>query len=262
VNSVTQQLRKGWRRTRALAYGGLNRLLAPFFGVITAVQTDEPVAALTFDDGPHPDTTPLILDILKAHNAKATFFVVGQAAKQHPEVLERIMREGHELGNHTFDHPSLPRLSASEIATQVTRCAAVIPPQERQWFRPPYGHLTAAICLQLRPLKQQVVTWTFHCEDWSETSAEPILERFNKRLSPGSIVLFHDALYSQSPQDNPDRTALCGALDALLRQCQDYRFMTLSELKTCGSPRYTLRFRTGDEQFFQQLKQPQQREVC
>jgi peptidoglycan-N-acetylglucosamine deacetylase len=256
VNSVIQLLRKGWRRTRALAHHGLNRLLAPFFGVITAVQTDEPVAALTFDDGPHPDTTPLILDILKAHNARATFFVVGQAAKQHPEVLERIMREGHELGNHTFDHPSLPRLSASEVATQVTRCAALIPPQERQWFRPPYGHLTAAICLQLRQLKQQVVTWTFHCEDWSEISSERILERFKDRLTPGSIVLFHDALYSQSPQDNPDRTALCKALDALLRQCQDYRFTTLSELRTYGSPRYTLRFKTGDEHFIRQLKQP------
>lgn len=246
-------------RTRALTHRILNRLLAPFFGVITAIQTNEPVAALTFDDGPHPDTTPLILDILKAHNTKATFFVVGQAATQHPNVLERIIREGHELGNHTFDHPSLPRLSAAEITAQVEGCAAVIPPRERQFFRPPYGHLTAGISLRLKWLKQRVVTWTFHCQDWSETSTERILESFDKRLSPGSIVLFHDTLYSQTAQDNPDRTALCRALETLLRQRQDYRFVTLSVLMSYGQPRFTLRFKVGDEHFINQLKQPMQR---
>jgi peptidoglycan/xylan/chitin deacetylase (PgdA/CDA1 family) len=259
--SVTQLLRKGLRAARALADGVLNRLLAPFFGVITAIQTNEPVAALTFDDGPHPDTTPLILDILKAHRARATFFVVGQAAAQHPDVLERIIREGHELGNHTFDHPSLPRLSAAEMTAQVERCATVIAPQKQQFFRPPYGHLTAGISLRLKRLKQRVVTWTFHCQDWSEISSERILERFNKRLSPGSIVLFHDTLYSQTPKDNPDRTALCRALEALLRQRQDYRFVTLSVLMSYGKPRYTLRFKAGDAHFIKQLKEPMQRET-
>jgi peptidoglycan/xylan/chitin deacetylase (PgdA/CDA1 family) len=232
----------------------LSQLLAPRFGVVTAVRTDAPVAALTFDDGPHPDTTPLVLDILKAHGAKATFFVVGQAAERHPEVLERIVREGHELGNHTFDHPSLPRLTAAEIAEQVARCAAVMPPhQAPPLFRPPYGHLTAAVCWQLKRLKQQVVAWTFHCHDWSESSAARLLEQLEARLSPGSIVLLHDALYRYTPQDHPDRAALCRALEALLQQRRDYRFVTLSQLMTYGKPRYTLRFKAGDRHFIEQL---------
>jgi peptidoglycan-N-acetylglucosamine deacetylase len=84
--------------------------LAGVLGIVVSVDVDGPLAALTFDDDPHPDSTPRVLDVLQRHGARATFFLVGRAARRHPELVERIVAGGHAIGHHTLDHVSLPGL--------------------------------------------------------------------------------------------------------------------------------------------------------
>ena len=91
------------------------RLLARAFGTVTGVRTSAPAAALTLDDGPDPETTPAVLDLLGRAGAKATFFLVGARAARHPELVARIAAEGHAVGNHGWDHPALPTLAPAEI---------------------------------------------------------------------------------------------------------------------------------------------------
>src|SRR6478735_7834989 len=93
------------------------RLLVPIerrFGVITHVDTTEAVVALTFDDGPHPQWTPRLLDLLDRHGAKATFFMVGEMAMRHPDLVDRVISAGHAIGNHSWNHPSFPAVTSSQ----------------------------------------------------------------------------------------------------------------------------------------------------
>jgi peptidoglycan/xylan/chitin deacetylase (PgdA/CDA1 family) len=123
---------------------GLRRLVSAghraVMGPITHVATREPVAALTFDDGPHPDYTLRLLEILGRHQATATFFVVGEAAQRHPDVVRQIAASGHALGNHGWDHTSLVTVDGRERRRQVRACAAAIGPCGERLFRPPFGH--------------------------------------------------------------------------------------------------------------------------
>ena len=106
----------------------VERLLRPFCGSIVAVRTAEKLIALTFDDGPDPEWTPPVLDALARHGMRATFFVVGERAERHPELVARILAEGHETGSHSWDHPSLPELSPAAVAEQIARTRAVLRP--------------------------------------------------------------------------------------------------------------------------------------
>lgn len=106
-------------------------------GTITRAITQQPVVSLTFDDGPHPDFTPQLLEILERHQARATFFVVGEAAHRQPELLQQLALAGHVIGNHTWDHPSLPRLTGTERRQQILRCKEVIAPYDRGLFSSP-----------------------------------------------------------------------------------------------------------------------------
>jgi peptidoglycan/xylan/chitin deacetylase (PgdA/CDA1 family) len=100
----------------------------PVLETISSVATTEPIAALTFDDGPHPRHTPKLLEILKRYNAKATFFMVGKVASRYPELVKAVADAGHVIGNHSWDHPSFPSLTRSERLSQVLRCAAALNP--------------------------------------------------------------------------------------------------------------------------------------
>jgi len=106
-------------------------------GIITHVETQEEVAALTFDDGPHPEYTPRLLEILERLQARATFFMVGEAAQRHREIVRRVADAGHAIGNHSWDHPSFPQITGRERREQIRPCERAIAPYGERIFRPP-----------------------------------------------------------------------------------------------------------------------------
>jgi peptidoglycan-N-acetylglucosamine deacetylase len=109
-------------------------------GTITHVVTQDHVVALTFDDGPHPEFTPRLLEILRGHQARATFFMLGEAARRYPDLVKQVATEGHAIGNHSWDHPSFPLITARQQQQQIIACAQALAPYGQRLFRPPYGH--------------------------------------------------------------------------------------------------------------------------
>ena len=128
-------------------------------GSITGVSTQEPVAALTFDDGPHPESTPRLLEVLAKHRARATFFMVGEAAEKHRGLVRRVAEEGHAIGNHSWDHPSFPLMSGRERRRQIRACERALAPYGSRLFRPRYGHQHLASWLDTRRLGFDVAAW-------------------------------------------------------------------------------------------------------
>lgn len=206
-------------------------------GTITRVSTQEAVAALTFDDGPHPEFTPRLLDILKKHQAQATFFMIGQVAQQYPEIVRQVAQAGHAIGNHTWDHPSLPLISRRERWRQIRACARVIAPYGQRLLRPPYGHESMASRLDALWLGYRVVTWNVLAYDWLDRDARWMADHLMKRIKPGSIVLLHDALYHTLEPEYADREPMLETVDMLLTQLGSrFRFVTVPELLRHGRP--------------------------
>src|SRR5262245_62035695 len=137
-------------------------------GTITNVVTRDPVAALTFDDGPHREYTPLLLGILERYHARATFFMVGESAQRHPELVQQVVQAGHAVGNHSWDHPSFPSLPTHERQKQIRACEQVLAPYGKRLFRPPYGHENPGSHRDVVSLYYQVVNWSLDAEDWEE----------------------------------------------------------------------------------------------
>jgi peptidoglycan-N-acetylglucosamine deacetylase len=215
----------------------LHRALSPIAGSIVAARTAERRIALTFDDGPDPATTPAILDVLARHGMRATFFLVGERAARHPDLVRRIAGEGHEIGNHSWDHPSLPTLPSRAVADQLRRTRAALAPHGEALMRPPFGNQTLRTWLAARRLGYRVVIWTVMGEDWRDDAAETIAGRILARAAPGAIVLLHDSLHAFEAERYRDRTPTVGALDILAERLPDYGFVTVSELLRSGRPR-------------------------
>lgn len=154
-------------------------------GTITHVSTQDAVAALTFDDGPYSEFTPRLLNILERHQARATFFVVGEAAQRHPEIVWQVAQAGHVIGNHTWDHPSFPLISGRERRAQLRACEQAIAPYGQRIFRPPYGHQSVASRLDALWLGYQVVNWNLHAYDWLDHDADWMADRLVNQNQPG-----------------------------------------------------------------------------
>ena len=234
-------------RARRLSGRLTGRAAQPWMGSVRSVQTGQKVAALTFDDGPHPEYTPRLLDVLAKHGAKATFFIVGRAAEAYPDVMERIAAEGHALANHTWDHRSVPLLTKRERIEQMSRCSAALAPYggDNKLFRPPFGNQSWASRLDALRLGYEVVAWSHHALDWLEHDAAFIEERLAGQLQPGNIFLLHDALYRAEPE-RLDRTPCIKAVDTLLTN-SDYRFVTVPKLLKEGKPQKTMWFKKPDK---------------
>lgn len=181
--------------------------------------------AMTFDDGPQPQNTPRLLDMLRARNIKATFYVIGRSVELYPQVVRRTVAEGHEIGNHSNTHRLLSKLPDAEIIADLRRChdaigqAAGIQPRT---MRPPYGGLLQ----RQRELVHSefgypIILWSVDPLDWKRPGASVISSRILAGASPGGIVLAHD-LHSQTVDAMP------ATLDALLSR--GYLFVTVSQL--------------------------------
>jgi peptidoglycan-N-acetylglucosamine deacetylase len=206
-------------------------------GTLVAVETRAPVAALTFDDGPDPDETPPLLDLLARHSAKATFFLIGARAARHPEIVARIAAEGHAIGNHSWDHPSFPRLSGTEIERQLRQAEVAIGPSARRLVRPPYGDQSLASYLHLRRRGGLIVGWSVSVGDWLDDDAGTLAARLRAQLHPGAIVLLHDTLFTYADPGHRDREPMRGAVARFLAEHRDWRFVTVPELLVHGRPR-------------------------
>jgi peptidoglycan/xylan/chitin deacetylase (PgdA/CDA1 family) len=231
----------GWLRKGSPTREAAKRLVAAsarVLGTVTHVATREPMVALTFDDGPHPEATPRLLDLLAAHQARSTFFVVGLAARARPDIVRRMVDEGHAVGNHGWDHSSLPLLTRRGRRLQLEWCQETIPEQPWRLFRPPWGHQNLGTRWLAHRLGFEVVAWNTMAEDWRGEPADLLLARVEERLAPGAIVLFHDALFRTDDRAHRDRGPTLAAVEALLHRHADrYRFVTVPELLTRGRPR-------------------------
>lgn len=151
---------------------------------------------LTFDDGPDPRYTPHILDTLAEHDVRAMFFVCGAMADANRRLLSRMADEGHVVGNHTWDHPFLTRLTRSGIRSQLERTSDVVEEaygERPQWFRAPYGAWNRAVFQIAADLGMEPLAWTVDTLDWTRPGDRAIARRVENGAAPGVVVLSHDA---------------------------------------------------------------------
>lgn len=152
---------------------------------------NQKIIYLTFDDGPEPDVTPQVLGLLKRYNAKATFFCIGQRVDTHPELYNRLLLEGHGIGNHSYSHPRGFRTPHADYLIDVEKASNCI---RSPLFRPPYGQLTVRAYRQLRK-KHRIVMWDVLSGDFDvNRSPEDVAYRTIRHIRPGSVVVFHDSL--------------------------------------------------------------------
>lgn len=185
---------------------------------------DGKLIALTFDDGPDPVVTPSVLRILKQFGAKATFFVMGGAVKANPDLVRRMVREGHAVESHTWSHMKRP--SDAEAAQELDRTADLIEEltgRRPQCFRPPYGYTTSAYTKTALREKYCVLTWTLGSDDTSKIDSAGIANNIVQNPHPGAIVLLHDSRIHQSTATS---------LVSVLRTLTDagWRFVTIPDL--------------------------------
>lgn len=153
------------------------------------------VVALTFDDGPYPPYTDQILDILKENQVPATFFVVGKNAAKHPELVKRMADEGHQIGNHTYNHVDLLKMDRKSIANEVDSTSRVIGEITGQLpgtVRPPHGFRDPVVMDIMAARHLQVVEWSVMSRDWTNPGVDAIVERTVSKVENGSVVLLHD----------------------------------------------------------------------
>ncbi|MEH0935739.1 polysaccharide deacetylase family protein [Micromonospora psammae] len=160
--------------------------------------------ALTFDDGPDPVWTPKVLDQLRAARVTATFCVVGSQVRRHPQLLARIVREGHQLCNHTWGHDlDLGRRPVAEIRADLVRTTreirAAVPGAKVPFYRQPGGRWTPEVVAVARQLGMRSLHWSVDPQDWSKPTAPTIIKRVEGAVRPGAIVLLHDAGGDRGP---------------------------------------------------------------
>lgn len=179
-----------------IAYGSANIQSQFFLKTICAGPGDHLQVALTFDDGPDPRITPLILDILKTHQVQAAFFCIGHKMEKHPDLLRRIDTEGHVIGNHSYSHSYffdlLPYRKVLEELQQTAQILKDITEKKMNFFRPPYGVTNPAIAKAVTQTNQKVIGWNVRSLDTVIKDKEKLLKRIVKKIKPGSIILLHD----------------------------------------------------------------------
>ena len=146
---------------------------------------------LSFDDGPHPRITPMVLDMLAAHGAKASFFCIGDRVKRFPGIYQRIVDEGHAIGNHTFHHLNGWKTNDADYLTNITEAALCI---DSRLFRPPYGRIKGSQARAIVAKGFKTIMWTVLSGDYDvKLNPAQCANRVLDNIAPGCIYLFHDA---------------------------------------------------------------------
>ena len=159
--------------------------------------TDSGIMALTFDDGPDPEVTPAVLDILEEIGARGTFFMVGDKVKKHPHIARMILEKGHTIGNHSMSHHKMFMMRKKEIEFEIDEAQKAISDATGitpVWFRPPYGIFDFTCSGVVKKRGLSIVLWTVLSGDYSEVSSENIVKTVKPFIRPGAIQVFHDTL--------------------------------------------------------------------
>ena len=186
--------------------------------------------ALTFDDGPHPIYTPRILEILEEFDVTATFFVVGQNVENYPDAFRAIVDSGCEIGNHTYTHKNVGRMSEDEIRREIEATEAAVAKMcdtRLCLLRPPEGSLGAPLERVSVDKGYDVILWSIDTLDWAHTPSDRIVSKVLSNLCGGDIILMHDYVSGNN--------TTCDALRKMIPELKSrgYEFVTVSEL-ICG----------------------------
>ena len=195
--------------------------------VIRSWRGNKKTVALTFDDGPHPQYTQEILDILGEYGVHATFFVIGENAERHPELVEAEEAAGHEIGNHTYSHRDLCKLTDEEIRSEIDGAERILYEDQEirtRLLRPPGGNVGPGVCRIAAERDYTVVCWSVDTRDWAHTPTDKIVQNVLSSVKEGDIILFHDYVVGDSPTPAALRLIIPKLLD------EGYRFVTVSEL--------------------------------
>ena len=211
------------------AHGIWHRNSSVFGSVLSRLPGDEPLACITFDDGPNPEATPRILDALKAAGVQATFFVLGRHADQWPELVKRMADEGHQLGNHGYYHRKLHRRTPGYVRVDLTlganaieRASGVRP----RHFRAPHGFRNPWVTPIARSLGERTIGWSLGVWDSARPGADEIVRRTLDGMRAGSILLLHDG---DGYDASGDRTQTAEALPRIIAglRARGFGFVTL-----------------------------------
>ncbi|WP_051356600.1 polysaccharide deacetylase family protein [Azorhizobium doebereinerae] len=196
-----------------------------------SANVDGPYIALTFDDGPNPETTPKLLKMLEARHIKATFFMLGSNAAANPDVVRSVAAAGHEIGNHSWNHPQLTKISEAAADKQIEDTSAAIQATtgvKPTNLRPPYGSMTPALQRHIeQKYGMNLIFWSVDPLDWKVRDAQNINDQIMKQVRPGAIVLAHD-IHATTV------AAMPRVLDNLI--AKGYKFVTVSELIAMDKP--------------------------
>lgn len=200
-------------------------------GLFNSVHTSRKVVALTFDDGPHGKLTPKLLDLLKRENVRATFFVLGSLVAVNPQIVQRMAAEGHEVANHSWDHPRLPALSAEKFNREIRETSDIIEKNTGRkvtLMRPTYGLYNERVRHELTDTHGlDIILWSVDPNDWKKPGPDAVARRLIAGAHPGAILLAHDI--------HPGTIAAMPKTIAGLK-AQGYTFATVSELLAMDEP--------------------------
>ena len=190
-------------------------------GAIPSLKSGQKYVALTFDDGPNPSTTPQLLNILKQKNVKATFFMLGNSVNANPQIAKRVANEGHQIGSHSYSHPQLTGLGASQIQSQMRSTDKAIyfaTGKLPTTFRPPYGAINRNVS---NTVSKPAIMWSIDTRDWESRNPTAINNVVNRNIHNGAIILLHDI-------HQPSVNSVSTMIDNLKRQ--GYQFVTIDEM--------------------------------
>jgi peptidoglycan/xylan/chitin deacetylase (PgdA/CDA1 family) len=182
-------------------------------------KSSKSTAYLTFDDGPHPSTTPILLEILEEAGIKATFFLIGNNAERYPELVEAIAKAGHTIGNHSHNHLFMPMLTVKKIEDEIVKtnaCIKEITKSSIDLFRAPYGITDQRIISCLKEQNMTAVYWGKSPEDWTKVGSERIAKRVTTRLASGTIIVLHEG--------HKYEKQTIGAAKEIIYKCKDLKY--------------------------------------
>lgn len=173
-----------------------------FFNYVWDVPNKQHKVYLTFDDGPTPEVTQWVLDELKKYNAKASFFCIGNNIQKYPELFKKVIKEGHAIGNHTFDHLNGWKTETEKYLENTKLCEDTIQDNnsglKSKLFRPPYGKIKAAQAKKIHQLGYKIIMWDVLSADFDQTiTSEKCLENVISNVKSGSVIVFHDSIKAQ-----------------------------------------------------------------
>lgn len=203
------------------------------------VPVREKVIALTFDDGPNAAATPQILDVLRDHQVKATFFLIGANVERCPEIVRRMKAEGHFIGNHTARHSRFDQSAIADIARDIgdgQRAIQTVIGAAPSWFRPPFGINGPGMEEACRSNGLAIAGWSADANDWNPHPVEELVDRIVSQAIPGDILLLHDGWETHQGADRRNTVA---ALKPILEKlkAEGFRFVTMPDLlKAAGQP--------------------------